>query len=199
MYYALFSRWCLKQPDVTAKSAEWLRTGLPEFIWSNSFVFLFFFYIYIYTYVFAWVSTDGSWICLRISYNGKVNGLVLFSFGNISLQSCRLTRWIKSVTKSKPEVAYVLCVTMWRLCAVGSVLRMSVNLRVCMLRSLHINYSAVFCSHYKDRLQRTYFEVFFRPWQGQLMLNCTPVPLLFHIVLTMAKAFIVLCDVFFCS
>ena len=29
------------------------------------------------------------------------------------------------------------------------------------------------------------------------MLNYTAVPLLFHVVLTMAKAFIVLCDVFF--
>jgi len=38
---------------------------------------------------------------------------------------------------------------------------MSVNLRVFMQRSLHSNYSTVFRSHHKDRLQRTYFESFF--------------------------------------
>jgi hypothetical protein len=31
------------------------------------------------------------------------------------------------------------------------------------------------------------------------MINCTAVPLLFHVVLTTAKAFIVQCDGFFCS
>lgn len=39
---------------------------------------------------------------------------------------------------------------------------MSVNLRVCMLRIIYINYATVFGSpHHKDRVQRTYFGFFF--------------------------------------